>query len=51
MNTTPAAIVTLTTATGYVFNTLVEAGALREWLRDAASVLGPGETLTYKAAE
>ena len=41
--------VTITRADGYVFNHQVEQSRLREFLRDAGSVLMPGETMTYLA--
>lgn len=39
--------VTITKPCGYVFNHAVSRAGLREFLANAASVLLPGETLTY----
>ena len=41
--------VTITRADGYVFNHQVRQDQLRQWLADAATVLLPGETLSYVA--
>lgn len=42
--------VTIRRPDGYVFNHQIRQDQLREWLRDAGSVLLPGETLSYVAA-
>ena len=41
--------VTITRADGYEFNHQVRQDQLRQWLADAATVLLPGETLSYVA--
>ncbi len=43
--------VTIRRSDGYVFNHQVRQDHLRQWLMDAASVLLPGETLSYVADE